>query len=1568
MPGEMDHSLARVSMFDRMEETVRSLLQNQGVLEHTAMDTVDLMKAYKPEWIIRDAGCSLTAVGWVGDLTKSKPAAVAKNIMHPPVTVHIFNMEDKLSEEVRKQRESLEKPGPPEAEVELQSDSDADGDGSGAEGDKDKESKLLLERLRALEAENSALAMENESQREQYERCLDEVANQVVQALLTQKDLREECLKLRTRVFDLEQQNRTLSVLFQQRVRPASDLLLQWEREARHMEQAGPFRQRRRDTAAAVSVTRDSPRLRVKAWPVISLQAPDLPEELLLYDDEGHTAQTETLHRSQGGATDVYELTCGALGSKLHSKIMGLSVGDLSLEPERSKGFLLSRSTDSPPHDTQLNGKAGLPAGKCPSQLSLTVPVAAYSRSSCSSSELSISSACSDFSNSSYTWNEGKPSSLTWEKRGSLGSSAPSNICAPPEEQPPTRRKECHILEGLKRLQRRRPKQSPSLISKSGYKDCMNSNEGIYSLGLKSGGQGVAKAPTTGKSVVVGSRGNRKFAYDSDDADDESSRAPPGGGCWTYSTRLTHSLSDSLCSWEGGQGGGDVPQDPQMVTYDSKELPEKLIPSILNSFRTGGKTQASLSSSLLPFEVSPTEADHTLLRLSDTDEAEDLRTESSSGGERPERDAGQTSDTQAERRCHGRAQSADGRPRPLSLLLQQKAAKSTQSEESVAAIFDADGEPIELGTQHVTTMATVSARIPMSQATSVPLAEYSVLVPQEETGDQTGSNARNYSVLESPEKPAELLSHGTVSKASSREGSASSFENAEANVTSQRKLIKPSYSRAHKVHSVPPMHSVSSTKANLTKIPARGRGSPMKATKGSTVEMGTGNSGTIPASSGQERSPSSPPVKLSRFIKPPGSGSSSGCSQSSKTSQAGSRLPSRTEWAKNPSSSIPGSPLLSRRHLEHIEYGEQPTRDGQQQEVRSPSPPPPPGRTTSLLIRPNYDSSPQAPKADAGHSTETIPQKLVEGSGHHLQKSTAASSQTPTRGSPKRGPIKLFHSSSASGQNLDPHETVVKSSRNILQKGSSLQSTLGGKKVGLERDGGYPMLYKTSGSLPTSLQGHIQSVTEPQAPPGSIGLGTSPQNSVERASKMTRIPMGFKALVKSPSSQKESSSVAAKQDKDHVNTACKGTSTSGSLDPRGIPSAPLTVASALASPKHEGRLGTRSGSMDRNLPSPQLAEHEEACERVDGESRLFKRSISVTTKPHLKPALGMNGAKARSQSFSTNYMERPNIVSSDGPGKIRTQIITNTGERGNSLTRQSSLGDGFQLKSATGLGEAPPSCSFSRQGLYVSTSSSQPSLPIKGAPKASPKGEAVRAMPKGEAGVSSPQKEIRNPPLADRFGLKSSARQPAKVAPQLQPDSPSSPICSPDSPPEAIGSRSLSPGKVDPTKNGLKQGQGKRPEEAEKLASSTACTIEEKVMMGIQENMQRGQGQDKTQAPEGKQKTGPSLANWFGLRKSKLPALGGKKADATKGKEEKKELKMGSVLGGKQSKLDKKKEKKKAEIQHKGSCEQAAMESNDKLSLIMDGCSVQMGQLTNQIQNSTSYVGKDLLMKEFLNR
>lgn len=47
--------------------------------------------------------------------------------------------------------------------------------------------KMLLERLKRLEEEKSQLVLENENQGQQYEKCLDEIANHVVQALLSQK-------------------------------------------------------------------------------------------------------------------------------------------------------------------------------------------------------------------------------------------------------------------------------------------------------------------------------------------------------------------------------------------------------------------------------------------------------------------------------------------------------------------------------------------------------------------------------------------------------------------------------------------------------------------------------------------------------------------------------------------------------------------------------------------------------------------------------------------------------------------------------------------------------------------------------------------------------------------------------------------------------------------------------------------------------------------------------------------------------------------------------------------------------------------------------------------------------------------------------------------------------------------------------------------------------------------------------------------------------------------------------------------------------------------------------------
>uniref|UniRef100_A0A8D0AW01 NCK associated protein 5 n=1 Tax=Sander lucioperca TaxID=283035 RepID=A0A8D0AW01_SANLU len=1306
--------------FSRMEETVRSLLQNQGVGEQTAVDTVDIMKAYKVNNNPITARFVLCCVD--------------------PECVFVCSLQEK----------------------------------------------------------NSALASENKSQREQYERCLDEVTFYLtLPVLLFTQDLREECLKLRTRVFDLEQQNRALGVLFQQRIKPASDLLLQ---------------------------------------------------------------------------------VCCPLRTQ-HTEV-------------------------------QLNGKAGLPVTKCLSQLSLTAPAPVYPRSSCSSSELSLSSACSEFSSGSYTWNDGrscgKMSSLTWEKRLSLGSSAPSNICATLEEQLPTRRKESNILEGLRKLQRRKHRSSSasSKVSKSGDKDCMNSNEGIYSLGIKSGSKVVFKPTHVGRTAAVG---GKKFSYDSDDADDElahSSRGDniPTKDSWLYCRRLSRSISDSLCSWEGIQdSGGDCSSGlratKQPSGCDSKERPEKLM-SFINSFLPeGGRKSAFSKPSLLHFNPSyPAGPNH----LSDVDDPEELNSESSEIGmsfsqppklaerdsKRVSRDSAKLLAQQCLRREQGRTQSADGRPRTFSLIKEPKGAKCTQSEESILAIFDAEGEPIELCAQKLTAGAGPRNDIQSSKV----VADYTELVSRERPTRQKAENARNYSILESPEKPSEYQIRSSKTS-NSREGSA---ERLSMQLTPQRKLIKPPSSRPNKGHSIPPMNDSAGSKSSGSKIPGRNKpsGSPLRLSKGSSTDpSNSGNSGP----SGQEKSPSSPAVKLSRFIKTPGI-----CIQSPKA--VNSKLPSRAEWSKGSSS---GSPHLSRRHLEYADNGEQPTRDKHcettKNKLRSPSPPPPPGRTTSLLIRPNYEGSPQAHKTwvaqtststtvrgpppsyhtsilpnmqttlpikdkdcldlDAGYGTALAPQKLVEKTSQHLQKSPA---MTPTK---------------ATHENV--HQTVQ----------------------------------KTCVSLPTSLQDNPQGKTEPQngkavvSPPSLVML--SP-NTAEKASK-TRIPMGFKPFFKSPPSHKNSLSIPGKQEKDHINSVSKETVTSNASTQCDSLKPVYSIDSPPKMSITEGKDEVQCRLKEEDVHAAVLPEEGDVCDKGKRSSELFSRSISVTTKSHLKPALGMNGAKARSQSFSTNYIEKPNINVLDGPGKIRTQIITNSGERGNSLSRQSSLD-----VPSVGLVESPVHSPRTRLSHYggMTGSNSHNILP-------------ERTIKSGSKAEGSHGKEARSLPISDRIGL-NNIRKPAKVAshPQFQP--PSSCVYSSEKPVRETGGVATTPNEPDFSREVKIQTDS--PDTEEKKISPTVCTIEEKVMMGIEENLQKCQEQEKVAASETKQKTGPSLANWFGLRKSKLPALGGKKADSPKGKEEKKESKIGSVLGGKQMKSDKKKDKKKNDSQQRDSQEvQNLSEMNNKL-------------------------------------
>ncbi|KAK7893645.1 hypothetical protein WMY93_022797 [Mugilogobius chulae] len=173
-----------------------------------------------------------------------------------------------------------------------------------------------------------------------------------------------------------------------------------------------------------------------------------------------------------------------------------------------------------------------------------------------------------------------------------LGSSAPSNIHNPPEEQAPTRRKECRILEGLRKLQRRKHRSaSASRVSKScKEKDCMNSNEGIYSLSFKGGAKDASKSGHVSRAA-----GNKRFSYDSDDADEN---------CW-------EGLQDSAPISE--------PLTPKYPPgYDSKDRPEKLL-SFINSFLPEGERKSAFSKPC-KLRVDPPECPNQLSDMDDTDE------------------------------------------------------------------------------------------------------------------------------------------------------------------------------------------------------------------------------------------------------------------------------------------------------------------------------------------------------------------------------------------------------------------------------------------------------------------------------------------------------------------------------------------------------------------------------------------------------------------------------------------------------------------------------------------------------------------------------------------------------------------------------------------------------------------------------------------------------------------------------------------------------------------------------------------------------------------------------------
>ncbi|KAM6955207.1 nck-associated protein 5-like [Lycodopsis pacificus] len=1217
--------------FSSMEETVRKLLQNQDSLEGPKVDPLDLMKAYK----------------------------------------------DKLLEEMWKQQDSLEGPAATAAEM------PASPEAGGGSDENSKDSNPLLERLRALEAENSALSMENDNQRKQYERCLDEVANQVVQALLTQKDLKEECVKLRTRVFDLEQQNRILSVLFQQRVK---------------------------------------------------------------------------------------------------------------------------MSTVPVSQEVQRNGKAGIP-GRWPSLLSLTCP---RSSGSGSGSELSLSSAGSDYSSGSHTWAEGrgfsKQCAASRDKRMSTGSVS-SNHSAP-IEQTDLGWKEGHILKGLKRLQMCSSKEASSLASVPHCKDCMTSNEGIYSFGVKCGQQGsTAKqlAPTS-KSLKAGA--GTTAPLDSDDANTESTKL--------QSTESSDQPTKELVCLQKldvtRDDDNNFQQDPVKHGGNSGLFPSPVTDNFL--FLEGPSVKPG---------VSPTDS---LTHLEEKNKSSSMKLSDKNNNQE---------------------RSTDRKSRLDHVKRQQSRFAFKQVE--------ADTNNVSSSIQHSATSALSSVSVARQRSSSMEVPHC------RDQASQAGSESQGYTISESPQRKLKPQLCDSARKAfilRSKSADGGKEQPKQTHSPLHQKLIKGHRSKGE---SSPPGHSVPSKSTNLNKTHCSNKGSLSKVVKDENILIPT-NSKSLKS----VRSPLASPVKHSKTFKPPGINE---CSKSpTKSSLQVTGLQSSNESVED-YDNLPCSPRKQRRQDQHFPA---------LSERRSLSPPPPPGRTTSLVLRPSYDSLPKA-YTSAGQAQSSTTGKIK--SGTTKPQSYLPSILQPQQSNTAKDNQHTAPQPGADGKPLKDIPTKLYHTQSSKMPPVSLQESSESVQLSMDRtatchdEHGAPSIFPSQ----SILQRSQQSISEPKltdvlsqaySKMYCHEIANNPQSSTSRPVIMS-LPVNAKSHEAISGQETNTFLVFGRHDKDDTNSTAKGIHTfqTFTCDPQ-------MIHECGAHDKVRRKIETRCNSLDSE-PSVQPVASDSGVMLdwgFDEEGWLFKRSVSVSTRPPLKPVMGMNGAKARSQSFGARYMDRPSFNRS---GKVRTQIKTHSGSSLNSL---SDILPGSM------------SCSSSYH-CPMNRSLLNNFLIEEGLTVPSHLGSSSERL----QSLKHQREQARRLQIEQQFS--SAFGEPVSEEPERQ---------------------------------------------------SSITTIEEKVMLGIEENLHKTQEQERTS--EVKQKSGSTLANWFGFRKSKLPAPSNKKTDPPKVKEDKREQKITSLLGGKQTKSDKKRDRRKSDGKE---CSVAMREPHDAVrACISMPCP---GMSLNEIQGHTDFTG-----------
>lgn len=936
-----------------------------------------------------------------------------------------------------------------------------------------------------------------------------------------------------------------------------------------------------------------------------------------------------------------------------------------------------------------------------------------------------------------------------------------------PIEQTEIGWKEGHIIKGLKRLQMSSSKEASPLVSAPHCKDCMTSNEGIYSLGVKWGepGSSTKHAPPTTKSRKTDT-GNT--ALDSDEADEDLLKSQ-------NVEFVEQTREEILCLGKLGvtrDGENNFQGDSDKVIVNSAQFASPVTDNFLFS------EDPTVKPVLNPADIH-------------LEEKNDLLEKHNTAGNR-------VSD-----RNNNQERSTDRKSR-LDYIKRQQGKLANKQLETERNLLHSTA--VVLSCESVTRQRSSSMEVPHCRDQEC----------------KVGNESQNYTISEYSKiklkpQPCDSARKAFILRSKSADGGPEQ----------QKPLHSPLHQKLIKSHkpngqSNPSGDNVPSRSTNLSMPHATSKGAMSKADKDEDLVVVTGSKSL---KSVQQRSPLASPVKHSKTFKPQGINESS--QSPKKNPMQVTRLPSsNSSMEESVYDNLPCSPQKQRRQESHDNVS--------RSEPRSPSPPPPPGRTTSLLYRNNGGSLPKAHK-DA-RPTQSSSTGLIMPSptrSNHFCSNIHPQPPKPTKDHPLMAPQVGAEAIPSKGYKTHSKIPSVQ-----------LQESKAPRPFQLPADR-IVTYHNENGALPllpnqSVLQRSLQSVSEPKLTEvlphvySNVyyhGIPNHLQSSTASAVKVS-LPVNAKSHEAISGQETSTFLVIGRQNKDDINSTTKSGQTFQTFTCE-----PQITHEFGAQEKAHRKIETRCNSLDSE-PSIQPVPNDSGVILdwgFDEEGWLFKRSVSVSTRPPLKPIMGMNGAKARSQSFGARYMDRPSFNRS---GKVRTQIKTHSGSSLNSLT------DVFP---------GSMSCSSSYH---------------------CPMNRSLLNNFLIEEGLTIPQHLGSSSERLQSLKLQREQARRLQIEQQFS---------------SAFG----------------------EPVSEEPERQSTITTIEEKVMLGIEENLHKTQEQERTN--EVKQKSGSTLANWFGFRKSKLPAPSSKKVEPAKVKEEKREQKITSLLGGKQTKSDKKRDRRKSD-------------------------------------------------------